>query len=392
MNKASKYIGLLLLLLLQLSLIIPTIALAAPDPAAVGTSAQAATLIDVTSGRIISVKNGDKPMLIASLTKIMTAIVAIEQGKLSDKVKVSRNAFGKEGSSIFLKLGEEMSLENLLYGLMLRSGNDAATAIAEHVGGSVDGFVYLMNQKAEELGMKHSQFKNPHGLDAQGHFSTSNDLAKLTAYALHNPVFQEIVKTKVKRAPNSKEKWDYVWRNKNKMLTLFDGADGGKTGYTKQAGRCLISSATRNGQQLVVVTIDDPNDWLDHSNLLNYGFSNYPLREVVHKDDVISNTIYVAGRSFRYPLTEEETKALSKKIVWEQVETSNYQLGYRGNVNVYLDTRPIGTIPVFEKNSKLTNYNRINSVDSTLTNTIENRSFIVIWGAVLKAAITGQSS
>ncbi|KPV55216.1 peptidase M15, partial [Paenibacillus sp. A3] len=213
------------------------------------TGAQAAALIDVASGRLLYSSRGDKPMRIASLTKIMTAIVAIEHGRLSDRAKVSKNAFGKEGSSIYLRLNEEMNLKDLLYGLMLRSGNDAAITIAEHVGGSVEGFAFLMNEKAKVVGMTNSSFKNPSGLDEQGHYSTANDMAKLTAYALKNPVFQEIVKTKVKKVPNPNESWDYSWVNKNKMLSLYDGADGVKTGYTKLAKRCLVSSATRGGQQ-----------------------------------------------------------------------------------------------------------------------------------------------
>src|SRR5690606_17687538 len=146
---------------------------------------------------------------IASLTKVMTAIVAIENGTLTDLVQVGPAAYGKEGSSLYLHLGEEMTLHTMLYGLMLRSGNDAATAIAEHVGGSLEGFVFLMNQKARELGMKNTSFKNPHGLDEDGHYSSANDMAVLTAYALRNEVFQEIVKTKVKTAPNPNEDWDY---------------------------------------------------------------------------------------------------------------------------------------------------------------------------------------
>ncbi|UUZ94377.1 D-alanyl-D-alanine carboxypeptidase [Paenibacillus sp. P25] len=212
---------------------------------AVSTHAEAAALVDVASGRILYSSKGDKTMRIASLTKIMTAIVAIEHGNLSDKVKVSKNAFGKEGSSIYLKLNEEMNLKDLLYGMMLRSGNDAATAIAEHVGGSVEGFAYMMNEEARLIGMTGSSFKNPTGLDETGHYSTANDMAKLTAYALKNPVFAEIVKTRVKKAPNPNESWDYTWINKNKMLSIYDGSDGVKTGYTKLAKRRLVSSATR---------------------------------------------------------------------------------------------------------------------------------------------------
>lgn len=269
----------LLLICLMNSVIFPITTWGASNGLKV--SAESAVMFDVASGRILYNKFGDKPLPIASLTKIMTAIVAIEHAKLSDIVKVSGNAFGKEGSSIYLKLNEEMSLHNMLYGLMLRSGNDAATAIAEHVGGSVEGFAFLMNQKALWLGMNHSQFQNPSGLDDKEHFSTAEDIAKLTAYALRNPIFQEIVKTKVKKVPNPNDPWDYVWANKNKMLSLYPDSDGVKTGYTKIAKRCLVSSATRGNQQLVIVTLNDSNDWVDHTNLLNYGFTNFPLNKLL---------------------------------------------------------------------------------------------------------------
>ena len=169
---------------------------AAPSP--VHTHAKGVALIDVESGRLLYNSNGDKPMKIASLTKIMTAIVAIEHGKLSDMVKTSVHAAGREGSSIYLKKDEEMSLQNLLYGLMLRSGNDAATAIAEHVGGSEEGFVHMMNEKAQMLGLTNTQFMNPHGLDVAGHYSSANDLAKLHRLRSQKPNLQNYCENKSK--------------------------------------------------------------------------------------------------------------------------------------------------------------------------------------------------
>jgi D-alanyl-D-alanine carboxypeptidase (penicillin-binding protein 5/6) len=250
---------------------------------AVPSNAVAHTLIDVASNRIIDEKNGTKRMRIASLTKVMTAIVAIEHGSISERVTVSKQAYAKEGSSLYLKLGETMSLRDLLYGLMLRSGNDAAVAIAEHVGGSLEGFVYMMNQKAEIIGISNTRFANPHGLDdSDQHYSTSNDMAKLTSYALHNSIFREIVKTKSIRVDNPNEQWDYKWYNKNKLLNLYEGADGVKTGYTKLAKRCLISSATRDNRQLVVVTLNDPTDWVDHIRLFDYGFQQIRSQSTIY--------------------------------------------------------------------------------------------------------------
>ncbi|WP_127537966.1 D-alanyl-D-alanine carboxypeptidase family protein [Paenibacillus illinoisensis] len=325
------------------------------------THAQSAALIDVTSGRILYSKDGDKELRIASLTKIMTAIVAIEQGKLDDKVKVSSTAFAKEGSSLYLKLGEEMTLENMLYGLMLRSGNDAASAIAEHVGGSEEGFVLLMNQKAEEIGLKHSHFMNPHGLDADGHYSTANDLARLTAYALHNPVFKRIVATEDKSAPNPNESWEYSWHNKNKMLRLYEGADGVKTGYTKKAFRCLVSSATRNGQQLAAVTLNDGDDWNDHARMLDFGFENFPLVEIAQKEQPVANTDVITGRGFAYPLAENEKSGVTKRLVLTtsptetRSEKNEEQLdpsfGLAGRIDLELKGEFIGSIPVYRKGS-----------------------------------------
>lgn len=319
----------------------------------VKTHAKAAALIDVTSGRILYSAAGDEQMRVASLTKIMTAIVAIEHGKLSDKVTVSKKAFAKEGSSLFLKLGEEMSLENMLYGLMLRSGNDAATAIAEHVGGSEEGFVHLMNQKAELLGLNHTHFMNPHGLDAEGHYSSANDMAKLTAYALKNLIFKEIVKTNIKTAPHPSEKWSYKWLNKNKMLRFYEGADGVKTGYTKKALRCLVSSATRNGQQLAAVTLNDGDDWADHRKLLDYGFEHFPLKDVMQKGEGVSNYPFQVGRSFAYPFADGEFQQVRTKLMLTSKKSMDYKLGTRGKIIVMLGNEQLGSIPVYEKDSQL---------------------------------------
>lgn len=323
------------------------------SPSVSDIHAETAALIDVKSGRILYSRQGDKPMRIASLTKIMTAIVAIEHGNLADRVKVGKDAYRKEGSSIYLRLNEEMSLLHMLYGLMLRSGNDAATAIAEHVGGSLEGFDYLMNEKAKMIGMKNSTFKNPHGLDEDGHLSTANDMAKLTAYALKNPVFQDIVKTKMKKVPNPNEDWNYTWYNKNKMLSMYEGADGVKTGYTKLARRCLVSSATRNGQQLAVVTLNDPDDWADHRKMLDYGFAEFRLAQLIEKGSTVGGTAFVAGQSFVYPLSEEEQGQIERKIVLTKPGTVGFRLGERGKMEFFLNRKRIGSIPVYESGSPL---------------------------------------
>ncbi|MEW9106317.1 D-alanyl-D-alanine carboxypeptidase family protein [Paenibacillus sp.] len=312
------------------------------------TSARAAALIDVASGRMLYSHNGDKELPMASTTKVMTAIVAIEHGRLEDMVKATSRAVGKEGSSIYLRLGEEMSLNHLLYGLMLRSGNDAAVAIAEHVGGSEEGFVHLMNEKAKLLGLEHTQFRNPHGLDEKGHYTTANDLARITAYALHNPTFREIVRTRTKKAPNSIDKWDYVWGNKNKML--HEGADGVKTGYTKGALRCLVSSATRNGQQLVAVTLNDSRDWEDHKNMLNYGFRAYPQSKIVEQGQPIDGHPFQAAASLTYPLKTGEQSRVSAKLMVPVSGSLEGKLGHQGRLMMYLDNKAVASVNVRKMN------------------------------------------
>jgi len=360
---------------------------AAPDR--IGTNAETAALIDVKSGRLLYTQGGDKRMRIASLTKIMTAIVAIENGKLSDSVKVSKNAFGKEGSSIYLKLGEEMSLHHMLYGLMLRSGNDAATAIAEHVGGSESGFVLLMNEKARDLGMANSRFMNPHGLDHNDHYSTANDMAKLTAYALSNPVFQEIVRTEVKKVPNPSESWDHVWYNKNKMLNIYNGADGVKTGYTKLAKRCLVSSATRNGQQLAVVTLNDPNDWLDHSRLFDWGFKHYKNVKLVQKGDALDNGL-AAGGTFVYAVSEGEEAAITKKLELSEAGSTAYRLGDAGKLTFFMNGKSIGSVPVYPAGSTKLKQAEKESFSFTATDWNGQRTWGRTFRSLLRALFTGE--
>lgn len=322
-------------------------------------SAQAAILMDGKTGRILYAKQAEKSMKIASLTKIMTAIVAIEQGKLTERVTVKPQAVGIEGSSIYLKRGEKIPLETLLYGLMLRSGNDAAVAIAEHIGGSVEGFVYLMNEKANHLGLQQTHFMNPHGLDHPDHYSSAKDLAILTSYALKNPVFQKIVKTQVKEVPWPGEKWKRTFYNKNKFLRLYKEADGVKTGFTKQSGRTLVTSATRKGRQLICVTLNAPNDWEDHRKLYEYGFSHYSLQAVLTKGEVVlkpfqekkrRDLTIVADAAFQYPLSKQE----KKKIVLKPMITYPPHLLNKadvrvGSVQVYLGHTRIGSVPLISK-------------------------------------------
>ncbi len=323
-------------------------------------SAQAAILMDRDSGRILFAKNADQELKIASLTKIMTAIVALEQSKPNSILTVGPNAVGVEGSSIYLKQGEKIPLINVLYGLMLRSGNDAAVAVAEHVGGSVNGFVYLMNQKANFLGLSHTHFMNPHGLDQLGHYSSAKDLAILSSYALKNPTFREIVKTQVKTVDWPGLDWDQKFYNKNKLLRLYPWADGVKTGFTKQARRTLVTSATKNGQQLVAVTLNDGNDWQDAMDMYNYGFANYNKNVLSKKGETLSlagikndrgeELHFIATKSFVYPMTKDEKRKLKIKVV-QSIPTKVIQMDDQtvGIAKFYLDNAQIGSTPLVSK-------------------------------------------
>lgn len=321
-------------------------------------NAETAAVIDVQSGRILYGKDMKKQMRIASLTKIITAIVAIESGRLEETVTVSKNAYKVEGSSIFLELGEKQKLIDLIYAIMLRSGNDAATAVAEHVGnGSVEKFVQMMNDKVKQLGLTGTHFMNPHGLDAEGHYSTASDMAVLTAYALKNPVFAEIVSTEIKKIPWEGKDWERTMRNKNKMLYRYNGADGVKTGYTKAAGRCLATSATRDGRQLAVIVLNDRDDWNDTAKLLDYGFKQFQYISAVDGSETVTTlpvkngttgeiTIKAADKLL-YPVREDEKNQLTRKVKLPDYVRAPVTEGEQvGEMTVYLNNQKIGTIPL----------------------------------------------
>lgn len=327
-------------------------------------SARSAVTIEQSSGRILFQKNAFEVSRIASITKIMTAILAIESGKMNDMVKVSERAVRTEGSSIYLKPGEKIKLEDLVYGLMLRSGNDAAVAIAEHVGGSLEGFVFLMNQKAEEIGMTKTHFANPHGLDdSKDHYSTAYDMAILTKYAMMNPTYGKISGTKVHRAANPNEKWDRVWRNKNRLLTeKYKFTTGGKTGYTKMAKRTLVTTATKGDLDLIAVTLNASDDWNDHIWMYETAFKNYDLTEIISpgtiksiKNKFYKKKVYVKS-AVEYPLTanEESEIRVQYKMIKPKAGWGNRQNipNVVGQAIVYLGDKEINHIPIYYRNVK----------------------------------------
>lgn len=277
-------------------------------------SARRAYVLDAVSGRELFVRNPDERSLIASTTKIMTALIVCEQCNVLDRMRIPKEAVGIEGSSMYLKEGEVLTLQELLYGLMLSSGNDAAVALAIYCGGTVEGFAELMNDKARNLGLTGTHFENPNGLDSPGHYSTARDLAKLAAYAMKNPIFYKTVSAKSVRIG------ERCLTNHNKLLWKLEGADGVKTGFTKAAGRILVSSATRQGRRIIGVTIDAPDDWNDHCRLLNEGFARYQDRKIVQAGQRVSvqevlggdarRIEMLAAEDFSYALAAEECPQL----------------------------------------------------------------------------------
>lgn len=277
--------------LMLLAMLIPA-ARASEPPFTV--EAKAAVLIDGASGRILFAQNANKRLPMASTTKIMTAIVALEHSRLGEIVTAGKNASGVEGSSIYLSVGEELSMEHLLYGLMLRSGNDAAVAIAEHVAGSVDAFSEMMNTKAKELSAN-ANFVNPHGLPAEGHEASALGMALIMRSAMTIPDFRTITSTTRKVIPWVGNEYSRVLENKNKLLTTYEGATGGKTGYTKAAGRCLVFSAKRNGLELIGVVLGCPT-WFDTATtLLDYGFENYQSKTALASGQTAGTTTIHGG-------------------------------------------------------------------------------------------------
>ncbi|MBQ3102668.1 MAG: D-alanyl-D-alanine carboxypeptidase [Oscillospiraceae bacterium] len=313
---------------------------------AVSTSATSAILLDAQSGRVLYEVNADREMLIASTTKIMTAVVALENCALSDTVTIRREHTLAEGSSMYLKEGEELRLETLLYGLLLASGNDAALAIADHCAGSTEKFAAMMNEKAEELGMSHTSFANPNGLDAEGHYSTARDMARLAAYAMEKEAFRRMVST-VSVTVEGRS-----FTNHNKLLKMLDGCVGLKTGYTRAAGRTLVSAVERAGRRLIAVTLQDGNDWLDHTALYEYGFAAFTPRKAAEKGKTAGEVRLANGaqptltavyaEDFTYPLQQGES--LSVKVRQSALTAPVSEGETVGEAVFYLHDEEVGAV------------------------------------------------
>jgi len=271
------------------------------DPYGLNLSAECAVLVDATSGRVLYEKNAEQQHLVASTTKIMTAVVALEKAEnLDAMVTIAPEWAGVEGSSMYLEAGDVVSIRALLYGLMLNSGNDAATALANVVGGDEDTFVSWMNEYAAKFGMENTHFSNPHGLDAEDHYSTAHDMARLMVEAMKNEDFREITHTRYVDIDG------FELYFHNKLLNLYQYCISGKTGYTSAAGRTLVTASEKDGQLLVAVTLNAPDDWNDHIAMYEYGFSNYPLSAICRGGSCFS-TVSLAGSDQSVPVYCSDT-------------------------------------------------------------------------------------
>lgn len=266
---------------------------------------ESAVLMEQDTKRVLVSKNMNKKKLIASTTKIMTGIIAVESGKLNKTVTVTDKVLESYGSNIYLSIGEKMKLKDMVYGLMMQSGNDAALMIADYLGGE-EKFVKMMNKKAKQIRMKNTTFSNPHGLDEKTkNYSTAYDMALLMRYANSDPTFRKITGCK-KHTVKTDEK-TYVWTNKNKLLYTYKYTTGGKTGYTDRARRTLVTSASNGNLDLIVVTLNDPNDFKNHKELYEYAFKNYSMEKIFNRNKInLPNKKIYAKDDYYYPITKEE--------------------------------------------------------------------------------------
>ncbi len=318
-------------------------------------TAKSAIVIEAATGKVLYEKNANDRRYPASTTKVMTLITALEEGNVNDVVTASNTAATTEGSSLWLSAGEQLPMLDMMYGMMLVSGNDATVAIAEHISGSVAEFGKLMTQKAHALGALNTHFVNSSGLPDVNHYTTAADMAKITAYGYKLPLFAQIVATKERTMPWQGQQHDRDLFNENRMLWLYDGANGVKTGYTDDAGRCLVSSATRNGVQLITVVFDSEKMWDDSIAMLDYGFTQVHEQTLVKQGDILKTVKVLDGKSsdvvplyaqnsISIPMTEDNQGDFTTVIdVPDQVHAPLAQGQTVGRVKVLYQNKEVGS-------------------------------------------------
>lgn len=323
------------------------------------SSGRAMCVIEKDSKRILYAKNENEKLPMASTTKVMTAITVIQNcDNLDELIKINDKAVGVEGSSIYLRNDEIISVKDLLYGLMLRSGNDSATALAYHVGGDIPGFADKMNDLASVIGVKNTHFTNPHGLDHPDHYTTAYDLSIITAYALNNPIFKEIVSTKQHTVPATNKSEKRYFTNKNKLLSTLSGCCGVKTGFTKKSGRCLVSACQRDNMTTICVVLNCGPMFEESAELLNNSFIDYENYKIIDKNQEIYNEYIIDDKNgklylytdqdFIYPIKNNEFEKI--KIEYN-VQLDNAEIGDNvGEIKIYFDKHLLKTLKLFTMN------------------------------------------
>ncbi len=339
-------------------------------------TAKAAIVMEASTGKVLCNKNAEERRYPASTTKIITLITALEYGKLDDIVTASDKAATTEGSSLWLASGEQLKLLDMLYGVMLISGNDATVAVAEHISGSVENFAKQMTLKAHAIGATNSNFTNTSGLPDEKHYTTAHDLAKITAYGYRNPLFNQIVSTQHKVIPWPGKDHDRDLYNENKMLWLYDGANGVKTGYTDAAGRCLVSGAKRNGVQIVAVVLDSERMWDDSIKLLDYGFAKLTQVPIVRKDDILKTVKINDGKVSELRLLA--TNDIDLPMADNEREKFTTVIDAPNKLNAPITAgQKLGTVKVMYNNVE------VSSTDLVADRTVERKSFFgLLWGSV----------
>lgn len=352
--KKRVYTALAIIVAAMASNVIAVCACAAPQD----ISAVSAILIEAETGTVVYEKNADAQRAMASTTKIMTAILTIEAGDLDREFVADPLAIRVEGTSMGLKEGDRVSRRDLLYGILLPSGNDAANAAAVSVGGSISGFVEMMNEKAEQLGLSSTHFVTPSGLDADGHFTTARDLAMLTAYAMKNEVFRSIVCCKQAEVEFGNPPYKRTLYNSNKLLSRYEGAVGVKTGFTDNARRCLVSAAERGGVMLIAVTLNAGDDWNDHAKMLDYGFSQvfrYPLELSCSRRVAVAGTgqsVEVCAEPDGISLLPGQRERLTRRVMLPGFVYGSVRQGEQlGELQFLLDGRVVKTCPLYAQSS-----------------------------------------
>ena len=282
----------------------------------------------------------------------MTAILAIENGDLDKKVIVGEEVLSMYGTNIYVEVGEKMIMRDLIYGLLLRSGNDAAVVIAKEIGGTEAKFVQMMNSKAREIGMKNTVFKNPHGLDeVTENYSTAYDMALLSKYAFSNKIYRKIVATKKYEVSTGKK--TYLWYNRNRLLDNYKYCTGGKNGYTPSAGKTLVSTASKGNLNLTIVSLNDGNSYINHQNLYENMFSKYHRYKIVDNDSFVvskefSHKNVYLKKSFYYPLTDSEINDIRTVVHFFDSSSSDKV----GVVDIYLNNQKIGNLSIYGQEKK----------------------------------------